>query len=405
VNMKMRAVLIGLAIIMTACGGGGGSGTGTILGKPIDFDTTLSVVVSDFDGDGLDDIAAGRYHLTGEGGPFDSWIEILIQDRLNPGSYPTSSRRTVGGQVWAVMSGDLDGDANDDLVSANSVDDNISVVMNRPGSPGSFKSAVTFETGNSPDSVAIGDINGDGTADMAIGDIELSIFLQDSPNSGSYASQTLRASGATHVGNVALGDFNFDGRMDLAVITSNSNGMTDGIELWLQDPIVDAGFAPAASYAVSDQPTSLAVADINVDGFDDVVVAAQDASRLSVFLNDSGVPGTLSAPAIYGTCRPGEAVTVADVNNDALPDVIVSGQRNAEACVAVHLQSTAGIGTLQSADYYTGDGIVSGYSVATGDLNGDGLLDIAIADSGIGVFFQDSASPGVFRGQVRIIDD
>ena len=73
--------------------------------------------------------------------------------------------------------------------------------------------------------------------------------------------------------------------------------------------------------------------------------------------------------------------------------------------MAVHLQNSAGNGSLQAADYYSGDGVVSAYSVDTGDLNGDGLIDIAIADSGIAAFFQNPAAPGTFQSQVRILDD
>ena len=57
------------------------------------------------------------------------------------------------------------------------------------------------------------------------------------------------------------------------------------------------------------------------------------------------------------------------------------------------------------ADFHVGDAVVSNISAAAGNPHGNVPFDIAIADSGIGVFFQNPASPGVLQSQIRILDD
>jgi len=402
-NGRVTLVLVA-TFIATSCGGGGSS---DCIGC-FSFDATLSVAVGDFNADGVLDIAAGRYFLDSDiAGPPPSWVEVMLQERLRPGHFRQGTEYPVAGEMWTITAGDVNGDGLPDLVSANNRTDNISILHSLSGSPGSFRDSVDQATGLFPDNVAIGDLNGDGVPDLAVSDNRLSLLLQDSSGSGSYAHQTPVDEPS---GYVEMADLNLDGRMDLIFTAIVSGDTVNGVQIRLQDPLMPASFLPAQYYLIQDSPVALAVADLNGDGFDDVAVSSSPPSsnagpHLTVFLNNLGAPGSLSTPTTYQTCTFAKALVIADVNNDSRPDIVVSGGRNQAACVAVHLQTESFNATFQTPTFYTGSGLVSANSVATGDLNGDGLIDIALADDGIGVFFQDPASPGVFETQTRILDD
>ena len=91
---------------------------------------------------------------------------------------------------------------------------------------GSFGSATNFGAGTTPDSVAVGDFNGDGKQDLAVanqGSNNVSILLGD--GAGSFGSATNFGAGNTPF-SVAVGDFNGDGKQDLAVANVSSNNVS-----------------------------------------------------------------------------------------------------------------------------------------------------------------------------------
>src|SRR5438132_377175 len=140
----------------------------------------------------------------------------------------------------------------------------------------SFVSVRAFDFDGSlrPQSLAVGDFNGDGRPDLAVannGSTNVSVLL----GNGDGTFQNAFGYGAgTGPGSVAVGDFNGDGKPDLAVanIGSLRDNYTDGnVSVLLGNG--DGTFRSAVDYGAGSVPRSVTVGDFNGDGKLDLAVA------------------------------------------------------------------------------------------------------------------------------------
>lgn len=151
--------------------------------------------------------------------------------------------------------------------------------------------------------------------------------------------------------------------------------------------------APASLHPLSGGPGYPAVADLNGDGFSDVVVPINNASLASVFLGD-GAGGFQQAPDIPTTAAANDVV-VADFNADG--DLDLAFAITGGNCVSVHFGD--GLGGFNIGSCYPVDASPEG--VATGDLNGDGALDLVSANKfGHSVSVLLGSISGTFSAQV-----
>src|SRR6058998_3356386 len=104
----------------------------------------------------------------------------------------------------SVAIGDLNGDGKADLATANCHSNTVSVLVGN--GDGSFRAHTDFETGSYPYSVAMGDLNGDGKPDLAVGN---EVYLGN--GDGTFGARISWGSAAF----VAIGDLNGDGKLDL----------------------------------------------------------------------------------------------------------------------------------------------------------------------------------------------
>ena len=152
-------------------------------------------------------------------------------------------------------------------------------------------------------------------------------------------------------------------------------------------PLIRYPFKPVAKYNTSAGPVDLAIGDLNNDGIMDVITINKDSDSLSVL--SGSIDGSLSTADVYltgsddsGRRYPGH-VKLGDFNGDNNLDVVVlnSGSENGYAG-DLALFFGNGDGTLRGGDvYFQGDRPVS---MAVGDLSGDGLSDIVVANSRTG---------------------
>jgi hypothetical protein len=133
-------------------------------------------------------------------------------------------------------------------------------------------------------------------------------------------------------------------------------------------------FLPVVTYSSGGlAPCSIAVADVNGDLKPDLVVANLDSGDVGVLLGNGD--GTFQPAVTFDAGGAASSVAVADVNGDGHPDILVA---NGNGTVGVLLGN--GDGTFQTAITY-GAGGGGTFTVAVGDLRGNGILDVVVANS------------------------
>jgi hypothetical protein len=261
--------------------------------------------------------------------------------------------------------GDFNRDGKPDLVTANYLDDNVSVLLGVGN--GNFGAAVNWAVGHNPISVAVGDFNLDGKPDLAVANfgsnnVSISLGIGD----GTF-NAAMGYTAGSFPRSVAVGDFNLDGKPDLAV----ANYFSNDVSVLLG--VGDGTLGPAINRAVGIEPWFVAVGDFNRDGKPDLAVANSGSSNVSVLLGVGD--GTLGAAVNYIVGTDPSSVAVGDFNLDGKPDLAVA---NSISHVSVLLG--VGDGTFITAVNYT-VGIVPS-SVVVGDFNCDGKPDLATANGG-----------------------
>ncbi|MDO3701663.1 FG-GAP-like repeat-containing protein [Micromonospora sp. C28SCA-DRY-2] len=333
---------------------------------------------------------------------------------------------------------DLDGDGRDELVVAGLVtvqgSSGYGIMIDYSGSdwrqyllpPGGPRLNSRFG-----DALAAGDLNADGYADLVVGDSMANAragdvwiypggrygldpaaarqLTQDTPGVPGVAT-----GGAEFGHSLAVGDLDRDGYADLVigapgeavagyslagtvtVLRGSAGGATtEGAQRLDQDsPGVPGeaagrghfGFAVAAGDVTGDGHPDVAVGAPGIDG-------AGDGSR--VILLPGGPDGlrgdgaTSVAGVDFGVGALGETLRIADLDRDGHGDVLAGAPRSAHGAL-VHLRGSAGGLTAQGAqvrrpaeEYVAGDvtGADFGNSLSTGDVTGDGYPDVLVGAS------------------------
>jgi hypothetical protein len=216
----------------------------------------------------------------------------------------------LGAGPSSLSVGDLNGDGQLDLVTANIESNSVSVLLGN--GDGTFAPKADFSTGSAPNSVAIGDLNGDGRPDLAtanLGSNSVSVLLGN--GDGTFGAKTDYGAGS-YPQSVAVGDLNGDGRPDLA--TANGSG-TVSVLLGRGD----GSFGANTDYRAGIAPFSVAVGDLNEDGHLDLAMANEGSSTVSVLLGNGD--GSFGPKTDYGTGDGPESVAIGDLNGDGRPDL------------------------------------------------------------------------------------
>jgi hypothetical protein len=236
---------------------------------------------------------------------------------------------------------------------------------------------LSFPTGKAPGSVEIADFNGDGKLDLVVANEEssdVSILLGD--GRGSFVSAKGSPFPAGHLPNdVAIGDFNRDGKLDLAIANHEEKHLT----ILLGDGTGRFAPAPNSPLAVEVKPHVHGVAadDLNGDGRPDLVTDSWANDQLLVLFGDGKANFKTPGTFLKVGKRPYQRHRVADVNGDGRADILCTNMEGSSVTVLLG-DGRGGFKQPAGSPFACGD---SPFNLAVGDVNGDGKIDLAVVDS------------------------
>ena len=335
-----------------------GAGRLTANGREPVGDFPSAVVAADLDGDGRADLATVTYWgssakvLRSRGdGTFDPPLALG-----NP-TYPI-----------AIVAADVTADGRPDLVtlSADDPDDFLAVQVNQGG--GSFQAGQRINLqslGYTPEGLAAADFDRDGAVDLALAGDPAPALLHNFVIGPFRGPVLLRAARCDAV---ATGDFNADGWPDL--VTSTVAG-----RIWVLLNDGHGGFADSVGYACPGA-ISLAVADLDGDGRDDLAVGSVSQAAVSVFL--SNPDGTLQPARTIAVPAPNSATVAALWPRPGAPaDLVVAAYSWRSGGSTVVRLRNDGAGAFPDACVTSVGAAANDLAVA--DFDGNGALDLAVS--------------------------
>lgn len=381
---------------------------------------SLSVAVGDLNGDGKPDVVVANLCVT-SGNCRNGTVGVLLGK--GDGTFQPAVIYSSGGyHANSVAIADVNGDGKPDVIVANHffssrdhTSGGVSVLFGN--GDGTFALAQSFRSGGwYASSLAVADVNGDGQADLSVGNGCTSgghcrngtVGVLLGSGDGTFQGAVTYGSGGPSIRALALADVNGDGKPDMVV------AIEGGINMLLGNG--DGTFQLYAAYGSGGSAVrSVAVADVNSDGRPDLLVVSScisnsDCSSGAVGVLLSNGDGTFQPAVTYASgARYSHSVAVGDVNGDGKTDVVVANQfgpTEDTRALAIGVLPGNGDGTLQSALTFESGGHWP-TSVAVGDLNGDGKLDVVAANDygpnggAVGVLLNDTpfcTTPPVITG-------
>jgi alpha/beta hydrolase fold/IPT/TIG domain/FG-GAP-like repeat len=296
------------------------------------------IALADLDGDGKLDVAVSSASTSG--------ITVL-RNTSTPGALSFARTDLGGGStIHLVVAGDVDGDSRIDLVASDNGGAAFRVFRNT-STPGaiSFANPVSTFVAGFAHPIALADVDGDGRRDvvMPIHDTSRLYVFRNASTSGAIAFEAaVSVETGSRPESVDVGDIDGDGRVDFAVahpiagsLSIHRNTSTPGA----------IAIGPRIAVAVSGSPGHVALKDVDLDGRIDLLATDHANGRLLTFANRS-TPGSISVLAC-GAVSTGLSANWSaadDLNGDAAPDVVVANHGESSLSVYANVFASAALG-------------------------------------------------------------
>lgn len=356
--------------------------------------------IDDFNNDGKKDIAVVSSNSSQ--GAIDVYENKASNGLINATSFSRTTL-TAAALSSAIVSGDLDGDGNIDLVTnafTSTLNPTTFTVYQNLTSSGnvSFTKVRDYTLPSDMHLMTLCDIDGDGKKDLLGGMWvlgQMRVYRNTStPGSISFDITPYAVSSGTNSGPVVCADFDGDGKMDAAVTSTATNT----IKVFRNTSTTGViSFAPFVQLNTAAGPARLSLGDLDNDGKTDLLMSTSTAANFQVFKNTSSGIGAISFGA--GVSFPVGTVSnhplqlqCVDFDVDGKPDVVVGRNNSAMVSVYKNFAMQGVVNTLSlgnKKDFSTG----SATEAFVADLDGDLMPDVVSVNRG-------SANISVIRNQI-----
>jgi Ca2+-binding RTX toxin-like protein len=335
-----------------------------------------TVVTADLNGDGIPDVVVGNQ--------VDNTVQVFLGN--GNGTFKAPETYSVATDPQQVLVANL-GNGSLDIVEISQSSGDVTVLKgNGSGHFTALPAFPTTEIGFGPNPMTLANLSGNGDMDLVVADDSSGMIdVYQGNGDGTFNESPADYSmpmGAYAPSAFAVTSGVFTGTLPDIAVTDVSNNQVD---VFLNNGSGGLDSVPG-TYPVGTYPTSLAVADVNGDSKQDLVVADKYGSEVSVLLGNGD--GTFAPQQTFATGKYPSQVIAADVNGDGKMDIITANAGNSDSPGhSVDILLGNGNGTFALPQVL----LTGNYprSVAATDLNGDGKTDLIIAaqsDNDLNIF-------------------
>ena len=296
--------------------------------------------------------------------------DLAVPIKPKPAVFTRAATITGLKSARCLLSVELTGDKQPDLVACSTFDQNVQVYRN--GGKFMFAKGASISTPDYPISLAAGDVNKDGSPDVGVASFiggKHTILLGDGKGN---LSATATLIGNSYPNDIQIGDLDGDGTLDvLGIELGMGNG---GKVLSLFKGMGGGRFAAATTLSAGTGPAGAVIADFNRDGRMDIVSSGFQGGTYSAHLGMMG--GTFGAPQTTAALRGPRLLAAADFDRDGNLDVAMTFEGPTPGHVGVYLGK--GDGSFAAAiELPVGS---DPYGIGVFDANQDGKPDLYVAN-------------------------
>ncbi len=250
----------------------------------------------------------------------------------------------------------------------------------------SFGAKVDSATGAGPRGLAVGELDGNGKPDLVIASTASQIRIYRNNSTGNVVSFSPRVNLAldapSNTIGVAVDDLDGDGKLDIAAASASASKVflfrntSSGNNLT---------FATRVDSSAGGTPQNVVIGDLDRDGKPDLAVINLTAATVSVLRNVSTV-GTLAFSSriifsVGGSLTVPFSLAIGDIDGDGKLDIVTGNAQASTISVLRNTSTTGNISFADKVDFNNTGGFLTGTTL--GDIDGDGKLDVLTVDQGV----------------------